>query len=239
MGDSFQRHFYYWILPTFYLVTLGSLLFTGVPLMRTIISPEMNREFGLLESTQHLLILAVIWMAIHGLRHAEKPLERFGFSLAAILATVQLLEEINYGQHYLALFELVPAQDESAPVNLHNIEGVSSRLKRVGDAVILLYFFLFPLLARQSWPAWLRYLAPPRLIAASVFCSVLVSKFLHYLSDNTPHLDVLVTGISEFREAFTYYFVCIYVWELARNRRWPGFARTDASIYRDEGKQTA
>ncbi|MDX1496079.1 MAG: hypothetical protein R3352_00855 [Salinisphaeraceae bacterium] len=234
MQSSFERHFYYWILPTFSIVMIGLLYYTGIPILQTIIAPEITRELGLLENTQHLLIIGVICLAVYGYRRSESKLEHFGFAAAVCLATVQLLEEINYGQHYLALFDIVPPQREVGPMSLHNVEGVSSQLKRVGDLVILLYFFLFPLLAANRGPAWLRYLAPPKLIALTVLCSVLVTKFFHFVSDNTSiEYNAFDRGVSEFRETFTYYFVMVYIYELAHNRRWPGFGKTGKSIYRN------
>lgn len=224
MGGAFERHFYYWILPNMFILTVALLYFTGIPLLQTIVAPDFNRELGLLETTQHLLVLAVAGLAVRGYLNSETLLERVGFGAAALLATLQFLEELNYGQHYLALFGLLPAQTEAGPMSLHNIEGVSSQLKRVGDAVIALYFFLFPLLGAKSSIPWVRYLAPPRLMVVTVLSSVVMSRFLHFVSDNTPvNNSAFITGVSEFREAFTYYFVLIYVRELALNRRWPGF----------------
>lgn len=224
MHTSFERHFYYWILPTFYITTVALLYFTGIPLLQTIVAPDVNRELGLLESTQHLLILGVIGMGVYGLRGAQVGMEKLGFTLVIFLGTIQFLEEINYGQHYLIAFSDDPEKYRNAIWSVHN-QGISSPLKRVGDAVILLYFFLFPLLAGSRWPAWLRYLAPPRLIALTVLVSVLVTKFFHFVSDNTPvNNSAFITGVSEFRETFIYYFVLVYVRELAMNRRWPGFS---------------
>lgn len=232
MNPVLTRHFFYWVLPTTVILGYVLMYFSGVPVLQSIIAPAINRELGLLESTQHLLLVAVIIMALRGLRGAEVPMERLGYGLATALAVFQLLEELNYGYHYLHALGLV-SDSGGVRWNLHN-RGVSTPMKNVGDLVLLVYFFVLPLVVRPAWPAWLRFIIPPRLLALTVLCSVAVSKFGHYLNDNAALSNhVLENGVSEFREAFIYYVVLVYVRELAVNRRWPGWKGERGSPFRE------
>lgn len=233
MSPSLGRHFFYWILPSVVILTYVLMYFSGVPTLQSIIAPAFNRELGLLESTQHLLLVAVIGMAAYGLRRAEVPMEKLGYGLATALATFQLLEELNYGYHYLHALGLI-SDTGGVRWNLHN-RGISTPLKNIGDLILLVYFFVLPLVVRPQWPAWIRFLVPPRLIAATVLCSVAVSKFGHYLNDNAELSNhVLESGVSEFREAFIYYAVLLYVRDLVINRRWPGWQGERGSPFRSD-----
>jgi hypothetical protein len=219
-----SRHFFYWVLPTAYVLALVVLYFAGGPVVRSVLVPEFNRELGLVESTQHLLILAVIWLCWRGFRQAQDGWERAGFVLALALATLQFLEEINYGQHYLMALQGVSRDEFTSTWSLHNRDGVSSRLKSLADLLITAWFVLLPMLAGRRAPAWLRYLAPPRLIIVTVLCALLVSKLAHLLNDADLLQDHrLGKSISEFREIFVYYIGLLYVHELVYRRRWPGW----------------
>ncbi|MGH8560952.1 MAG: hypothetical protein ACRES4_03220 [Nevskiales bacterium] len=233
MHSHLTRHFFYWALPTAVILAYVLMYFSGMPILQSLIAPAFNRELGLLETTQHLLLVAVIVMAARGLRGAEVPMERLGYGLATALALFQLLEELNYGYHYLHALGLV-TDSGGIRWNVHN-RGVSTPMKNAGDLVLLFYFFLLPLIVRPGWPAWLRFLVPPRLLAVTVLCSVAVSKFGHHLNDNAELSNhVLENGVSEFREAFIYYVVLVHVRELVVNRRWPGWNGERGSPFRDQ-----
>lgn len=231
MSPALTRHFFYWMLPTAVILAYVLMYFSGIPVLQSIIAPAFNRELGLLESTQHLLLVAVIAMAVLGLRRAEVLMERLGYGLATALAVFQLLEELNYGYHYLHALGII-TDSGGVRWNLHN-RGVSTPMKNAGDLVLLVYFFLLPLLVRPGWPGWVRFLAPPRLLIVTILCSVAVSKLGHSLNDRADLSNhVLESGISEFREAFIYYIVLLYVRDLVVNRRWPGWRGERGSPFR-------
>ncbi|HXG29920.1 MAG TPA: hypothetical protein VNJ47_13855 [Nevskiales bacterium] len=233
MNAKLKRHFFYWVLPTSVILTYVLMYFSGTPVLQSIIAPAFNRELGLLESTQHLLLVAVIVMAALGLRRAEVPIERLGYGLATGLAVFQLLEELNYGYHYLNALGLV-TETGGVRWNIHN-RGISTPMKTAGDLVLFFYFFLLPLCVRPDGPAWLRFLSPPRLLALTVLCSVAVSKFAHQLNEHAELSNhVLESGVSEFRETFIYYVVLIYIRELVTNRRWPGWKGERGSPFKDQ-----
>jgi hypothetical protein len=218
------RHFFYWILPTGFVLALVMLYFTGGPVARSVLAPGFNRELGVLESTQHLLILAVLLVVWRGFRNARDAWERLGFGLVFALGSFQLLEEINYGQHYLMALQGIPRDGFARAWSLHNQGGNSSRIKTFSDIVMAVYFVVLPLVANRRFPAWLRYLAPPRLMVATILCMVLVSKLAHRLNDAQVLADhQLGNSISEFREIFVYYIGLLYVYELVYRRHWPGW----------------
>lgn len=224
MNSTLRRHFFYWMLPTAVVLCLVAMYFSGNDLLQEIVFPTYNRELGLNENMQALLILGVLFVAIQGYRQADHPLPRLGFVLVLVAGSFQLLEEINYGMHFLNAIN--PARfGRTLPWgNVHNQPGVSTGIKNVSDLVLALYFFIFPLAVRQGAPAWLRYIAPPRFIVLSVLAMVITSKFAHFLNDSGILADNrMSSSMSEFKEPFIYYIGLLYVWELAYRRHWPGW----------------
>ena len=205
-------------------MTLVGMYFSGVPQLRSIVAPAYSREFGLLENTQNAILLAVVFMAVCGLRRAQALTERLGFSMLCAAAAFLFLEEINYGEHF---WNFLTGQSLHAPrgqeFNLHN-KISTSPTKSVANLILLLFFVILPLAVRERSPAWLRFIAPPRLLIVTVMLSVAVSRYAHYLDNtNADTAHALGSNIAEFREAFTYYIGLVYVHTLVFRRRWPGW----------------
>lgn len=224
MNPKLTRHFFYWVLPTAVVLCMIAMYFSGIHLLQQIVFPAYNRELGLNENLQAALILAVLFIAVQGYQRADHALTRLGFAFVAIASIFQLLEEINYGMHFLNAINPEKFGRTLPWGNVHNQPGVSTRIKNLSDLVLALYFFVLPLAVGQRAPAWLRYLAPPRLIVATMIAMVACSKFAHYLNDSGILVDnPQSNSMSEFRETFIYYIGLLYLWELAYRRRWPGW----------------
>lgn len=225
VGKSFSDHFVYWILPS--LVILGMILafFSGIPLLRQVIAPDFSREFGLLESAQHVVLLVTVLFAIHGYRQSGTGTERLGFGVLILAFAFLLLEEINYGMHYWNFMTGQPLMPDARGLefNLHN-KISTSPIKSTANLVLLVGFVILPLAVRDRAPGWLRYVTPPRLLIATILCSVFLSQLAHYLDDISGDAShALGNNIAEFRETFIYYIGLMYVYTLVRRRRWPGW----------------
>lgn len=224
MNPALRRHFFYWILPTGVILCLIAMYFSGITLLQEIVFPTYNRELGLNENMQAMLICGVLFVAIQGYRHADHSLPRLGFALVLIGGIFQLLEELNYGMHFLNAIDPERFGRTLPWGNVHNQPGVSTGIKKLSDLVLALYFFIFPLAVRSGAPAWLRYVAPSRLIVLTVLAMVATSKFAHFLNDSGVLGDHHMSrSMSEFREPYVYYVGLLYIWELTYRRRWPGW----------------
>jgi hypothetical protein len=218
---NIQRHLFFWLIPSLYVLTMIILFFYGNDFWRMVLVPDFNRELGLLESSQHVVIIAVIILSILGYRRSATHIEKSIFAFAALFGTLLLLEEINYGQHYLGAVQGIRKSELGDAWSFHNKGDNSSRIKSLSDVILLLYFVILPLLPTRRLPMWLSYFQPPRLIVVTVLCSVLLSKIAHYLSDSNAVSGVtLGSSVSEFRELFVYYIGLLYVHELVHHRRW-------------------
>lgn len=228
------RHLFYWALPALYMGTLVALHFSGRPELVDFIAPRVapwsyhgNREFGLLENAQHLILALMAIIVLRGAWRADALLQRIGFLLLGAGFVLMLLEEIDYGLHYYEWWRGEVVFD--GPRNLHNEGDTTQRLKVAADTVNLLWFVVLPLAALRARSLWLRYLIPPPLILSTVAVALGISQLAHYLADlglqpqisGGPRL-ALAGNVSEFRETVVYYIWLLYVHEVVVRRRWPG-----------------
>jgi hypothetical protein len=225
MTTSWRDHFWYWLLPGVFVLALILAFFSGHPLLASIIAPAYSREFGLLESTQHLLLLAAVVLAIQGLRRSTTGSERLGFGFLAGAFALLFLEEINYGEFYWRALNGLPPIPEGRgnQFNLHN-QISTSPIKSTANLVLLLFFVILPLAVRERAPAWLRYVTPPRILILTILVSVLLSQLAHHLDELSGDVKhTLGSNVAEFRETFIYYIGLMYVYTLVWRRRWPGW----------------
>jgi hypothetical protein len=225
MNTPWRDHFWYWILPGIFVLALILAFFSGNPVLASIIAPAYSREFGLLESTQHLLLLVAAGIAFKGLRQAATGSERLGFGFLMFAFTLLFLEEINYGEFYWRALNGLPPIPEGRgnQFNLHN-QISTSPIKSTANLVLLLFFVILPLAVRERAPAWLRYVTPPRILILTVLVSVLLSQLAHTLDEYSGDVThALGSNIAEFRETFIYYIGLMYAYTLVWRRRWPGW----------------
>jgi hypothetical protein len=238
-----KRHIYYWIGPAIVGGLLVGLYFSGIPWMQSFVAPEINREFGALESLEHLLLLAITLMAIQGIRRKPTLKEKWALTFGAVGSFFLLLEEIDYGIHYLEYFrgELFEGKR-----NLHNFvlnpygldfDAVVSPIVYVVLGVFFCvlpliimkdaqpfwsYLKIEPVMARLSARPWLRYITPEPYSIGTIAAMVLVVQVAFFLDKIDVHSNHELKGnISEFGELFVHYLLLLYVVEMVCKRKTP------------------
>lgn len=188
---------------------------------RTVLRPDYgDRELGLLENAQHLILLITLIVIARGLPKIEHPLPRAGFIGAFFVIAIMLAEEIDYGAHYWDF--MTQTERFEGNFNLHNTGEATQTLKQISDLSMLCWFLLLPLSTVFIKSRWLNYLSPPRLIMLTVLSALLVSQLAHALDDRGLAIRGPLSGnISEFRELFTYYIWLLYCIAMI-SRPWPG-----------------
>ncbi len=211
---DWPRHLFYWFLPGLLVSIYIAMYFSGIPGLRDLVAPPRNREFGLLENSQNLIILATAFVALAGYRRTMAESRRYLFLLAFLGCLFLVLEENDYGLTY---WELLYGHRQSGPDslrNLHNIGDTTHHLKRFADVVAIAGFVILPFLASRV-PAGFAYFVPHRYSALTVLCGILLVRLAHLLDDAGLYPGgPLSTNISEFREFFTYYLWLIWFVEL-------------------------
>lgn len=216
-----RQHFWYWGLPTLVVASLMAIYFTGVPWLQSIVAPHINRELGVLESLQHLTLLALVILNVQRARAQSEPLPRAMWWGISVVTLFILLEELDYGQHYIEFLRGLPPEQRSKLRSIH--DGANTqRFKALSDTLEIVFFCIFAVLGERSSNAWARYFAPAKLSIGIVVAGFLLARLGHVL-DNAGFGagGALYDGIAEFREVFTYWLWFHYFRDLS-GRAWPG-----------------
>lgn len=212
-----RRWLLYGALPLAFGLLLVAFYFSSNELLQTLASPAMQREFGLIENLQNLILLGAIALCWRTAREVESS-PAWAWRLASLFCLLLLLEEIDWGDHYWSLmtgFE----RPEGEHFNLHNQGDINRYLKKVVDIGFAVFFVLLPLF-RERVPLWLRALTPDPHSVLTLLGGVIVSQLAHGLEDAAwPNNGSLFNNISEFRETFTYFIGLYYLSELAERQR--------------------
>jgi len=223
---TFKDHFIYWILPTS-VVTLciAGYYFDFLGLAK-IIAPEFNRELGLLENIQVVLILGMVFLAIRALKKSRSKIERVFFWIVIVMSTFVFLEEIDYGLHipdYLAgrshkdVVEDSWTQEEIR--NLHNQSDLLPKIKFMVYTSMILVILILPLVTSKfkAKTALLLWLTPTYFLIITMIAMAVLNQIAHYLEKNIENQrDALNSNVAEFEEVFIYYIAFLYVWEISR-----------------------
>jgi hypothetical protein len=217
-----QRWFLYLVLPTAAALLLVGMYFAG-SWSQQLVAPGYNREFGLLENVQALMILVVLVLAITGARRKSSRRERIFFAGLAAVSLVAFLEEIDYGFHFIELAKGLTEQQMQVQQmqvrNLHNIGDNTDTIKAVNHTIMGLFFMVLPFCVRETSRPLLRYLAPDRMSILTMVSMILMTRLAHLLDDlGLPPEPSLSNNISEFGEFFVYYLWMLYFWELVVKR---------------------
>jgi len=210
------EHIKFWALPFFASVILILMNYSGIAWMQYIISPPINREFGLLENLQLLIILMMFRAAVKASFFKSNGWEKLGFGLLAVFAMLVFLEEVDYGLHYIEYFTNGGVEDKERVRNFHNQGNNNFYVRQAVIGIIVFVFVLLPFVLIRFKNALIQYFAPNRKMALAVVVYLAVGQ----LARITPKLDVFVVNESlrgnhqEFEELVLYYIFWLYVVQL-------------------------
>ena len=176
----------YLIIPVGVSLALNAMYFSGNIVLQRIVVPNLPplpiqdwREFGLIESLQHLLLLGMVCVAVAGVCRKKWGVERLAFAWVALASLFVLLEEVDYGTTFYEYAttpracgwftprsewspDLIARMPNEASFSLHNRLDLTDLLKHVGDGLLALAFGVLPLVALRAKRPWLQYIAPDR-----------------------------------------------------------------------------
>ena len=199
-------------------VVLLALFFSGNRALASIVVPEVNRELGLLEHLQLLPLAGIALLAARVRAVESAPAWRLVMLAAMAGAAFLLLEELNYGQHYIALLLGRGSEAEIGPLSLHNVSDTTDLMKIAGDAAVALLFVLVPIASRLRKRPLLGDYTPRMWYLVSVLLMVASGAVAVELSRAGMGPGWLRYNLSEFRELFFYYTGFLYAWDLSRVR---------------------
>ena len=186
--------------------------YSGIRWMQFLISPPINREFGLLENLQLALILVMAITCFKGVLRKTQWLEKIGFSLLTLFSVFVFLEEIDYGLHFYEYFYKGGVENKEMVRNFHN-QGNNNFWFRQGTyAVVILTFVVLPLLASKIKVPLIQDAAPRKMAIATVGVYLLISQIARFMpSWGFPVNPSLWGNHQEFEELVIYYLFLLYL----------------------------
>ena len=226
-----KKHIIYWIAPAITLILYILIYFLDWGGLSFVMAPEYNREFGLVENTQVLIIVGMIVVCLKGVRLPDK-LPRYFFRLGVFASIFILLEEVDYGLHIYDWYvgktpAMVSAEYANMKLrNIHNSFDMTEMFKRLS----FLFLAIICLLAARP-KGKLKFLnklqslvpvafRPSPLLAITVILVPLISQFAFFIKDNFEIKSrVMSSNISEFEETLIYYSILLYLYQVLKNSR--------------------
>ncbi len=229
---SSKENFWYWIFPYSLLVILIIFYFLGTPFLVELVVPKSDREYGLLENIQLVLILGIIIMSFYVVFTDHALLQKLGFVLLGLLAIFILLEEMDYGDHFIKYFTDGEKRSiyfvKFGEVNVHNQEGdIPTYMRRTPYVIIFMLFTIFPFVNKKYFHPIFSYLIPKPRMALMIILLVF-AYFTPRLLVDYHIFDVGSLGIGdnigEFTEMIVYYIFLIYIYHIVIDKKWTNFS---------------
>lgn len=216
----------YFFAPLALVLPMVFMYFSGIEILQLIISPRFeglygnsNRELGLLENSQNIVLIVIIVLLARGLYFHKPRWLRIPIAVAVVGAAFIFLEEIDYGLHYREFFAEVSADEAVEQRNWHNVGDRTIRTKQVIDALFILWFIVAPFALANSKHWLVRLVLPDKYAALTLVAAFITRSLAHGLDDaGFEGSGTMGKNLSEFRELVTYYLGAVYIFDLSERR---------------------
>lgn len=223
MVNRRKQHLMYWIIPLVVLIPLLSMYFSGVKWAQEIIAPSINWELGLVENLQAALLLMILCITIIAIFRKTNKIEKVLFFFLSIFTLFVLLEEIDYGGHYLRFFRGDADTffvQMTGSTNIHN-QGNNARIfKRSIYPLMLILFIIVPLFRHKLKNPILKYVSPNKwfiITAVITIFSYIIPRFL--VDFNILEDGGFGVNIGEFSEIMIYYLFYLFLHEIVFKKK--------------------
>ena len=211
-------HWRYLIIPLLVLVPLLVMYFSGVRWAQEFVCPSINWELGIVENLQILLLIMMFIISIMAVFRKENKIEKITFSALSVFALFVLLEEIDYGGHFLNYFQGTRDTffvEMTGKANVHNLGNNAKLFKRSIYPFMLVLFIIAPMLVHKFKNPVLLYLIPRKWIVVTAFITIFSYTVPRLLVDwNILEDGGFGVNIGEFSEIMVYYIFFLYLYEL-------------------------
>lgn len=215
-----SSHFTYSQFPLIVSVLLVLMNYSGIQIFTELISPNVNREFGLLENLQLLLIAATFVYVIKAIRLKDYWFEKIIYAALSLFFLVLFLEEIDYGIHYYEYFIKGVDEDKSIVRNFHNQGDNNFYLRQASYLVMVLLFVLLPLLRSKIKNRLIHHVAASPLIIYSFIVYLFIGQLSRWMPKfGMPVNESLWGNHQEFEELVLYYIILLFVYEIAISKK--------------------
>ena len=213
------RHLIYWVIPLLAVLAMELVYFSELDI-RDWIAPYPQREFGILENLQNLLIIGIIAVAVAAIKHKELFAEKAAFAFITLFGVLVFLEEVDYGLHWYEWWKDIPPPEQVETRNLHNRGSLNRFIKLGVESLMVIWFAIMPLLSSRIKHPVIKYLLPSQLSVLTLLSAWAVTRLAFYLYDAGMPSNIALKGnYAEFTEVFTYYLFLVYLYEIVFRRK--------------------
>jgi hypothetical protein len=189
------------------------------------VHPEMNKEWGLLENIQLVVVAVILGVSVYALIKKEPILQKVGFGLIALFTIFIFLEEIDYGSHlthYLTGTGTSQLSKLTGVYNIHNYGPSTAKIIKRCVYVLMLFLFIIAPFLKNNFPNRIvTYLIPLPKIVLVAFLTILCEIAARSLMPLSGlRYEELGMDIGEFSEIMVYYIFLIYLWQLVFENEW-------------------
>jgi hypothetical protein len=189
--------------------------FQGPDWLQELAASSNNREFGLVENTQNVLLILTNYVALRLLMIRHSGWVKLAYMLIFLTALFVFLEEIDYGHHYINYINNAGADQLRVNHNLHNIPDVNNHLRLFFYCLIAIFIIILPYFSSSRLPSLLNHFASDIRLQLTVLAFLVISKVAGIFNDLSNFTNMALHGnISEFEELPLYYLFLIYVYKL-------------------------
>ena len=155
-------HLRYWIIHSDSYSAFSN-VFSGVKWAQELVCPSVNWELGIVENLQILLLGIILVICVMAIFRKKNRIKKIIFSLLSIFALFVLLEEIDYGAHFLRYFKGHSDTffvNMTGKANVHNLGNNAKLFKRSIYPLMLVLFIITPLYVHKFKNPVFKYVIP-------------------------------------------------------------------------------
>ena len=225
MSKSLKNHLIYWVLPSVFLIVCMCIYFLDLFGWSNQIAPDLNREFGLIENVQLLIIIGIAILAFSTFTKSTVKLERLFYFGVFLFSMVIFFEEIDYGIHYYELLKSNTIAENSTGVfedgvrNIHNQGDLRQYIMLfVYISFILVLGVMYLIKGKYDFKnAFLDWIVPTSgYFIYSLIAMMALNELAGFLDQNVKDasIDSLNGNTLEFEETYIYYIALLYIRDL-------------------------
>jgi len=213
-------HFTYWQFPLLLGLLLVFMNYSGISFLTELVSPDVNREFGLLENLQLLLIASSLVYVLKAIRLKDFWFEKLAYVVLAMFFLFLFLEEIDYGIHYYEFFITGVEEDKGMVRNFHNQGDNNFYLRQASYIVMVVLFIVMPFFKKKIKNNLFHHFAAKQYIIYSFIVYLFIGQVSRWLPKlGMPINESLRGNHQEFEELILYYTILLFVYEIANSKK--------------------
>jgi len=219
-----KKHLLYWLLPALLIIIYMIIYFFDLFGVSYIIAPNINREFGLLENTQLIIIIGIMIIATQGFFTSSNKFKKLIMLLAFFISVFLFLEEIDYGDHFVKYFsneipqKITESYKNKHFRNIHNNGKLTEYFKLTAYIIFGMLLMIYPYLLKKFKikNPYILWFKPSGYLVYTLLVMIFINQLALFLDKHfkAAHIHALNSNVSEFEEVFIYLIMFLYLREL-------------------------